>query len=73
MPLNQIQSQKVKAWLQGAGKTLTCAVCGKPAAQWGGAERVDLQTAAGTLGVSFVVLTCSCGYSVFIKTAQAGF
>jgi hypothetical protein len=72
MPLNQLQSQKLKTWLQGTGKSLTCAVCGKPADKWGAAERVDLQTAAGMLGISFVVLTCSCGYSVFIKTSQAG-
>jgi hypothetical protein len=73
MPLNQLQAQKLKTWLNGAGKSLVCGVCGKPGDQWGLAERVDLTTSAGMLGIPFVVLTCTCGYSVFIKTSQAGF
>jgi hypothetical protein len=53
--LTQPQNQTIDTWLQGPGKNLACAVCGKPG-PW---ERrlFSLSVEAGFPGVRFLVLT----------------
>jgi len=71
MPLNPQQTQKVNDWLQNNGKPQACAHCGKIDG-WGSPEMYALAAAAGKLEVQFAVVSCHCGYSVFIKRSALG-
>lgn len=76
MPLTSAQPNlllpRVENWIRNQGNKLTCPVCGNPADQWESANLFEIQF-QHPMGVHphgrFIVLTCTCGYSAFIRAA----